>query len=52
MNKAAQDRGEDSQDEEAERTSEDVEDETVFCALAALLERHRQKKKAISKFPP
>jgi len=43
VDKAAQDRGENSQDEKAERTSEDVEDETVLCALTALLERSRSK---------
>lgn len=40
MDEAAQDRGQDSQDEEAEWTSEDVEDETVLCALTAFLEKH------------
>ena len=39
MDDAAQDGGENGQDEEADGTSEDVEDETVLCALAALLER-------------
>lgn len=43
MHEAAQHRGENSQDEEAERASEDVEDKTVFCALAALLERRKLK---------
>lgn len=37
MKETAQDRGQNCQDEEAERTSEDVEDETVFCALTAFL---------------
>lgn len=40
MDDASQDRGENGQDEEAEGTSENVKDETVFCALAAFLERH------------
>lgn len=46
MDKAAQDWGENSEDEEAERASEDVEDEAVFCAFTALLERHWCKKSA------
>lgn len=39
MDKASQDRGENSQDEKAEWTCENVKDETVFHALTALLER-------------
>lgn len=39
MHEAAQHRRANGQDEEAERTSDEVKDEAVFCALAALLER-------------
>lgn len=40
VDKASQDGGEDGQDEKAERPSDDVEDEPVLRALAALLKRN------------
>lgn len=46
MDEAAQDGRENSQDEEAERTSQDVEDETVLCTLTALL--HKRKSNSFS----
>lgn len=43
VHEAAQHRGADGQDEEAERSGQDVEDEAVLRALAALLQRTQRR---------
>lgn len=43
VHEAAQHRGADGQDEEAERSGQDVEDEAVLRALAALLQRPQRR---------